>query len=73
MTVTWLKAMAIRTVDALDLLVTSDTNKRLVGLLLMVTLGRTLTQNWPMDQTVASSSIFMKAGNTSLEATRHER
>jgi hypothetical protein len=43
MTVTWLKAMAIRAVDAPDLLVASDKNKRLVRILPMVTFGRTLT------------------------------
>jgi hypothetical protein len=55
-TVTWLKAMTIRSVDAPELLVTFDTNKRLLGILTMVTFRRTPTQNWPMDQAVASSS-----------------
>jgi hypothetical protein len=71
MSVTWLKAMAIRAADAPDLLATSDANKRLVGILPTATSGRTPTQNWLVDQTVALSSIFMKAGNPNLESTRH--
>ena len=69
---TWLKAMAIRTVDVLDLLAASDGSERLVRILPMVTLGRTQTQNWPMDQTIASSSISMRAGNANLEGTGYE-
>ena len=62
--------MIIRAVNAPGRLFTSETSKRLIGILPSVMFASTPTRNGAMYQTVASSGILMKVGRTNLNATR---